>query len=781
MKNNYFYAILLLAFFNYKFLSANELKINSTEINVDNNSKTIILKGAVNAVDEKNNKIFSEFAKYNKKKKILNTSGKTKIITSEGFILDGQNITFDNTKKIISSNYDSIIIDKEGNKIFLEMFNYIIEKNMFFSKGNIKILDTKNNNYKFSEIYIDEKKNKIVGSDVKMFLNQEDIKINEKNEPRLFANSITLTGNQSELSKGIFTYCKNRENQACPPWSLQAEKIKHNASNKTIYYDNAVLKVYDFPIFYFPKFSHPDPTVKRRSGFLNPSLTDSSNIGAGLSIPYFWSIAKDKDLTITPRYYVSGYPLFLTEYRQDFKNSYLILDSSFTKGYKKTSNTKLAGSRSHFFSRFDMNLIDENLKTSNIEINLQVLSNDTYLKVHDINTELADSSYGVLENTFNYNYQHEDLFFSSTVSAYENLTIVDRSKYEYLLPYINFEKNLVTSPKYGFLDLASQIKVRNYDVNKQTEFLVNDFNWKSNRWISDFGFENQLLGSLKTVNYNAKNASEFKTEDTNTEVSGVVGYLGKLNLNKKNVKNKDNYFLTPKFLLRYAPGHMRDIDGGRLKYTNLFKLNKVNEFDVLENGLSASLGFDFKKNKIKDDGSLDQEKFSLSMGQVINAEENMDMPSSTSLDQRFSDLVGESRFRFNDSTKFKYDFSIDQSYKDINYSEIGADINLNDNTIFNISYLEEKNHIGKQEYIKSDINFEIGESNSLAFSTKRNLLTNSAEFYNLSYEYINDCLRAGLVFRREFYTDRDIEPENSLMFKISIIPFANINSPKVSR
>ena len=132
-----------------------------------------------------------------------------------------------------------------------------------------------------------------------------------------------------------------------------------------------------------------------------------------------------------------------------------------------------------------------------------------------------------------------------------------------------------------------------------------------------------------------------------------------------------------------------------------------------------------KKNKIKDDGSLDQEKFSLSMGQVINAEENMDMPSSTSLDQRFSDLVGESRFRFNDSTKFKYDFSIDQSYKDINYSEIGADINLNDNTIFNISYLEEKNHIGQQEYIKSDINFEIGESNSLAFSTKRNLLTSS--------------------------------------------------------
>ena len=95
--------------------------------------------------------------------------------------------------------------------------------------------------------------------------------------------------------------------------------------------------------------------------------------------------------------------------------------------------------------------------------------------------------------------------------------------------------------------------------------------------------------------------------------------------------------------------------------------------------------------------------------------------------------------------------------------------------------MQEKNHIGNQEYLKTG--FELGLSNSseVTFNTKRNLLTSSAEFYNLSYNYINDCLKAGIAYRREFYTDRDIEPENSLMFKISIIPFANINSPKVSK
>ena len=56
-------------------------------------------------------------------------------------------------------------------------------------------------------------------------------------------------------------------------WSIQASEMLHD-SKKTIYYDNAVIKVYDIPIFYLPRLSHPDPTVDRRSGFLPPSLSE---------------------------------------------------------------------------------------------------------------------------------------------------------------------------------------------------------------------------------------------------------------------------------------------------------------------------------------------------------------------------------------------------------------------------------------------------------------------------------------------------------------------------
>ena len=65
--------------------------------------------------------------------------------------------------------------------------------------------------------------------------------------------------------------------------------------------------------------------------------------------------------------------------------------------------------------------------------------------------------------------------------------------------------------------------------------------------------------------------------------------------------------------------------------------------------------------------------------------------------------------------------------------------------------------------------------------SKRNLLTSSAEFYNLSYDYMNDCLKAGIVFRREFYTDRDIEASDSLMFQISLLPFGGVPVPLIDR
>jgi LPS-assembly protein len=334
--------------------------------------------------------------------------------------------------------------------------------------------------------------------------------------------------------------------------------------------------------------------------------------------------------------------------------------------------------------------------------------------------------------------------------------------------------------KYGFMNIESNLRVRNYETNKKTEILVNNFNWKSNKWLSKLGIENHFEGLVKAVNYKANKTVKYKNEKTNSELHPVLGYFAKLGLSKNDIINKNVQTLTPRLLLRYAPGHMRAAESGRLSYNNLFSINKVNELDIVENGLSASIGFDYKKNQLDKDNNINTDVMSFSLGQVISGKENMDIPSSTSLDQKFSDVVGKSKYYINDKVNLNYNFSIDQSYKNFNYNEVGVDF-IAKKVKFNLDYLQEKNHIGNQKFVQSGLDFKLNSFTELSFSSKRNLLTSSAEFYNLSYNYINDCLKAGIGYRREFYTDRDIEPTNTLMFTISIIPFAKINSPSLSR
>ena len=209
---NRFYTIFLtfVIFLLSKNVFAKDLEINAKIIDIEKTSQIIIAEGNVEVIDLKNNKILSEKIKYDKQNQKLNSFGTTKIITSEEFTIIGENILYDNNEKIVSSNSKTKIIDIDGNTIEVSMFNYIVEKNMFLSKGNIKVKDKNSNEYYFSEIYIDEKKRKIVGSDIKAFLIDGSFKTDPKNDPRFFSNSGTLEKDNSVFNKAVFTTCENK-------------------------------------------------------------------------------------------------------------------------------------------------------------------------------------------------------------------------------------------------------------------------------------------------------------------------------------------------------------------------------------------------------------------------------------------------------------------------------------------------------------------------------------------------------------------------------------------
>ena len=744
----------------------NNSTITSEYAEYNKESGLVKLKKKVVLIDIQNNKVQTEYAEYDENLKVFKSIGPTKIITTEKYIINGEDIILDNNKKEIKSEKAANVTDLDNNKIYLNNFEYQTENNIFKSIGYIKIEDKMENNYEFSQLYIDTKKREILGTDIKAFMNQNDFKINKENKPRIFSNTMSMDDKKSSFNKSVFTLCDYRKDDKCPPWAIQATKMLHDREEKTIYYDNALLKVYNIPIFYFPKLSHPDPTVDRRTGFLVPSFENTKNLGTGMAIPYFFAIDRDKNFTLNNRIYATENPLFMGEYHQAFKNSNFLADFGFTEGYKKTSKTKKAGDKTHFFSKFVKNFKGKNNSENSLSFSVQNVSDDKYLKLYKLKSDLIDYNTDILENSLNFSHETDNIFLGFNASAFETLKSSYEDKYEYILPEITVDRNLLSNNKFGNLNLQTNYKTHKYDTNKLTNFLVNDFDWNFKDTNFDNGLKGKLLGIIKNVNYETKNVDLYK-KDTTNELYGAIGYLTEISLQKN--QGKGNHLLKPKMLVRYSPGNMRkELGGTRLSPGSAFSLNRVDNINNFETGLSSTLGFDYKFKKL--DKELD-----FSLAQVINEKENKKMPTKTSLDEKLSDLTGSTQYKINKNINLNYNFSIDQNYNELNYNEIGTSMNF-DPIKVDFNYLQEDKHIGNQEYIKTKIDFTKNKNGIFSFETKRNLIKNSSEFYNLSYEYINDCLRAGLVYRREFYNDSELEPENSLMFKITLTPFGDVNA-----
>ena len=800
MKNN-----LLISFFVLLFTQislADELDISAKNVTIDKDNNTITFKDNIKIVDIENNIIESDYAFYNKEKKfftlknniiitdkfgniykgenatydenlkILNSFGKTNITTKEGYIINSANIFLDNLAGKAKSSEETTIKDSENNLIKLTNFEYIADQNIFKSVGEISIIDKNKNFYEFSQIYIDEKKREIIGSDAKAFINQESFKTNKKNKPRVFSNAINFKNDKTKFIKSTFTTCDYRANDKCPPWELRATQMMHDKKKKTIYYDNAILKVYNIPIFYFPKLAHPDPSVKRRSGFLAPSLEDTKNLGSSISLPYYWALNEDKDFTLTGRIFTSEHPLYRGEYRQVFNNSNLFFDLGFTRGYKKTTSNKKAGEKSHFFGNFLKNFATKDGTEANLEINIENVSNKKYLKLYRIESNLVDYNAENLENTIDFKYfnDNDNFYLASKVSSYRSLKDTYNDKYENIFPEITLSKNLL-SEKYGYGNLNSSFKILNYDTNKFEKYLTNDLDWKynlrKNSWLNS-----SILGLVKNVNYDYQNINSFKEETTN-ELFGAIGYLTSVDMQKSNGKSKS--FLTPKMLFRYAPNHMKNEKNNEfvLRGKNIFSLDRLQSPVNFESGANLTLGIDYQKN-------IENNQINFSIGQIINEKkENIKMPNSSSLNKRFSDMIGSFNFK-NENLKIDYNYTVDRNYNEINYNEINAYYDVG-KVKFNLNYLDEDKNTGENEYIKSAFEIKRGENGLLKLSNKRNLVTNSSEFYDLSYEYINDCLRAGIVYRREFYNDSELEAENSILFTLTLSDLTSINTPSFSK
>ena len=375
-----------------------QLKLISNNFEYLKKINRLEANGDVQLFDLKNDIIINaQQIFYLKNEEKIFTKGKTLIKVSNKYNIEGYDLILLKNKKIISSKKNAIIKDIKLNTYKLEQFQYSIDKEILKGKNIVAITSDKKNKsdtFFFNTGFFDLKKNKFLAKDVVANLHK-DLFGNEKNDPRISAVSGYGDKFNTYFKKGIFTSCKKTDK--CPPWKITSDEIHHDKIKKKITYKNAWLEIYDFPVVYFPKFFHPDPTVVRQSGFLKPELGSSNNLGSSIYMPYFLAVSDDKDLTIKPRVFGDNKFLLQNEYRQKTRNSFTIVDFSFLNGHDSSAQDT-GGTRSHLFTNTLVDLSLDNFKKSMLQIDYQKTSNDNYLKLFDLQSSLLKDDYSVLES-----------------------------------------------------------------------------------------------------------------------------------------------------------------------------------------------------------------------------------------------------------------------------------------------------------------------------------------------------------------------------------------------
>ena len=785
---------------------------NSGEILTRNNSKALL----------EDMTIFADFFKFNEKKNILKAEGNVKVIDKiENYTLETEYLTYDKiNNKIFTKNDTKVYFDKKYEFFSNNVFLYRNEKKLN-SEENSSIKDNNSNIYKLSKFlyfydrkflkgedvevqtnfekeksdkfyfknaFIDFSKNSFVAKNTKINIHKkifdkervldDDQKniFENQNDPRIYGSSSSGNNDVVIVNKGIFTSCKKTDK--CPPWSMKADQITHDRLNQNIKYENAVLNLYDFPVFYFPKFFHPDPTVKRRSGLLQPRLNNSNVLGSSISVPYFHTISDNKDFTFKPTIFDNNIYMFQNEYRQENKHSSFIADFSYTKGYQSKisgNNYNNRNSISHLFSKLDFDLKFKNFTKSKLEFFVEKVNNDTYLKVFEnvlsfdkkkLENDLKDKNN--LTSGINLTLDNEDYNFKTGFTNYENLQKKNNDRYQQVLPYYNFSKSLFSNTN-GTLNFSSDGRNILQNTNNLRSTVTNTLTYTSSDLFTKKGFANNFGAYFKNLNGTGKNDAKYKSS-IQSELLNIYEINSRYPLFKEN-ENFVN-LITPKISFRFNPSDMKNYKSETRLITadNIFSINRLGLSDTYEAGKSLTLGLDFKrenKNNI-------EEYFEIKLATLLRDDIESRIPTSSSLDRKTSNLFGSVENSFSEFFSLNYDFALDNDLNKFEHNAIEAEFAIN-NFITTFNFIEKDGETGDVNTLENKTSINFDDQNSLIFKTRRNRKISLTEYYDLVYEYKNDCLTAGIKYRKTYYQDRDLKPKEDLFFTITFFPLTTLD------
>lgn len=675
------------------------------------------------AEDTENNDIYfsADEMENDSSQDLITASGNVEIIRDD-MTLRADKVIYNQKTDHISANGNVILLEKSGNVLFADQIDL---------------------------------------SDHMQNADVQNIKVVLADKTRLAANSFHKKQDDTKvLRQAIYTPCDNCYGES-PLWQLKAQKVVHQPEDQDIEYQHAFLEIKGVPVLYTPYFSHPDPTVKHRSGFLFPRMISTSYLGASIQPQYFWDISPQENLTFNPILSSNKGIVYSGIFNKYFYRGELNASGTFLRDEDEDKNR----GNLFLYGRYELN----DYWVADTDINYA--SDDNYLK--DLSLPQKDNSWLTsrlrLQAFDNRNYASIEGYYYDMLSY--NL---QNNNAPYVLPLMSYE-NISDPDRYGAyikttLNTASVYHEEEDDASHRIT-MINSWNLP---YTSPYGEKYRLVASLKSDLYYINQYLNSEGQDYTGTTGRIFPQIG-LEWRLPFIKNTatSSQILEPIVVAAFAPNQdnkpdkIPNEDSMDVEITdvNIFDLDRYSGYDRNDTGSRVSYGLNWSFY------NRQWGRSALLLAQSYEFDKEDNLLNQTDESSHFSDYVGRIYAAPSEYFDMNYRFKLDKDDYSINYSELGASLGT-DVFRFYTSYIFFPEADNYADYIDTNrkeiymsINTKVTRNWSIDMFSRQDLINDRTISNGGGIVYEDECSRFSFHAEKEFSDDPD--DDNDITFYFS--------------
>lgn len=571
------------------------------------------------------------------------------------------------------------------------------------------------------------------------------------------AEILRVGGRYSVLDKTVASSCMVCVGNPVPLWQIRASRVIHDSLEQQLFFENARLEVMGLPIIYLPRMRLPDPSLERSTGFLTPKIRATNGLGVGLKLPYFITMGRHADLTLTP-YLSSSYTRTLEmRARRAFASGTVEVNAAVSNDDLLPGQT-----RAYLFAKGQFDLP----RDYELTFNIQTVNDPSYLSDYDY----SDADRLASDVTISRTRRDEDIaagliYYHSLRASESNDTIPST------VGYARWERRLSPDLTGGIASLSAEAFA--FDRRSTTDVIGRDLarfsldaDWQRN-WTLPNGMLVGLQGAVSLDYYGITDDST--TPDGTLRLAPFVATELRWPMARSGA-NGATQVIEPVVQLVWSTPDNSDIPNEDSLSTafdegNLFSLSRFPGADSYEQGFRANLGVGW--TRYAETGW----SAGVTVGRILRFDTFNQFSPDSGLSGASSDwlaavnLTTQGNLSLTNRALFDDDATFTRNDLRVNWAN--DRLSLGSSYIWQVADLTENRPDPSNEW-QMDASYVLTPGWTGKADWRYDFAASRAATAGIGLEYANECVTVDLSLSRRFTSSTSVRPTTDLGLTISL-------------